>query len=81
MAFKPFPWLQKSEREKLHSGKTKKHPPTQTPCNQPESHTRLDSAQTRHPTSIATSSAPYTRLITTSALCVVHTICVMAPVS
>ena len=27
--------LQKSEREKPHSGETNQHAPTQTPCNQP----------------------------------------------
>ena len=44
---------------------------THTNPMQPASHavlTRLDSAQTRHTTNIATNSAPYTRLITTSAL-------------
>ena len=38
------------------------------PARHRGSHTRTDSAQTHHTTSIATNSAPYTRLITTSAL-------------
>ena len=38
------------------------------PASHRDSHTRPDSAQTPHTTSIATKSAPYTRLITTSAL-------------
>ena len=34
--YKPlFCNLQKSEREKPHSGKTNSHSPTETPCNQP----------------------------------------------
>ena len=38
------------------------------PASHRNSHTHPDSAQTQHTTSIATTSAPYTRLITTSAL-------------
>ena len=39
--------LQKSEREKPHSGKTKSHSPTKTPCNQPAI-AILTHAQTQH---------------------------------
>ena len=62
--------LRKSEREKPHGGETNQHAPTQTPCNQPAiaALTHTDSVQTQHTTSIATNSAPYTCLITTSAL-------------
>ena len=58
--------------EKPHSGKTKSHSPTKTPCNQPAiailPHTQTQPRRSTHATSIATKSAPYTRLITTSAL-------------
>ena len=60
-------WLQRSEREKPHCGETNQHAPTQTPCNQPAIAV-LTHTQTQHTTSIASNSAPYTCLITTSAL-------------
>ena len=44
------------------------HTNSMQPGSHHESHTRPDSAQTRHTTSVGTSRAPYTRLITTSAL-------------